>query len=158
MTAEQAVEVGADLVAFALTKSMALSASSLEEVGTLLCVTYIKCQCQPSFARSPEKCCRKCPKIPHCDKLSQTCSEHVQNISTKHVYPARCSQTAQLDELPATSFVGQYCLVYMTSSMEATRVSQGSQRHLLPEPLPMPALHKASSTQSLRNISIFSWH
>lgn len=42
MTTEKAVEVGADLVALALTKSVALSASGLEQVGTLLCVTYFQ--------------------------------------------------------------------------------------------------------------------
>ena len=40
MTTEKAVEVGADLVTLALTKGVALSASGLEKVGTLLCVTY----------------------------------------------------------------------------------------------------------------------
>jgi hypothetical protein len=39
VTTEEAVEVGADLIALALTKSVALSASGLEKVGTLLCVT-----------------------------------------------------------------------------------------------------------------------
>lgn len=39
MTTEEAVEVGADLVALTFTKSVALSASGLEKVGTLLCVT-----------------------------------------------------------------------------------------------------------------------
>jgi hypothetical protein len=36
VTTEKAVEIGADLVALTLTESMALSASGLEEVGTLL--------------------------------------------------------------------------------------------------------------------------
>jgi len=39
VTAEETVEVRADLVALTLTESVALSASGLEEVGTLLCVT-----------------------------------------------------------------------------------------------------------------------
>jgi hypothetical protein len=39
VTTEEAVEVRTDLVALTLTKSVALSASGLEEVGTLLCVT-----------------------------------------------------------------------------------------------------------------------
>jgi len=39
VTTEEAVEVGANLIALALTKSVALSASGLEKVGTLLCVT-----------------------------------------------------------------------------------------------------------------------
>lgn len=39
MTAEETVEVGADLVALTLTESVALSATGLEEVGTLLGVT-----------------------------------------------------------------------------------------------------------------------
>jgi hypothetical protein len=39
VTTEEAVEVGADLVALTFTKSVALSASGLEKVGTLLCVT-----------------------------------------------------------------------------------------------------------------------
>jgi hypothetical protein len=42
VTTEEAVKVRADLVALALTKSVALSASSLEKVGTLLCVTCFK--------------------------------------------------------------------------------------------------------------------
>lgn len=40
VTAEQSVKVGTDLVSFTLTESMALSTSCLEEVGTLLCVTW----------------------------------------------------------------------------------------------------------------------
>lgn len=40
MTTKEAMEVGANFVAFTLTKSVALSAAGLEEVGTLLCVTY----------------------------------------------------------------------------------------------------------------------
>ncbi len=39
MTPEETVEVGADLVALALTQSVALSAPGLEKVGTLLCIT-----------------------------------------------------------------------------------------------------------------------
>jgi hypothetical protein len=42
VTTEKAVEIGADLVALTLTESMALSASGLEEVGTLLCVTCLQ--------------------------------------------------------------------------------------------------------------------
>jgi hypothetical protein len=38
---EQAVQVGADLVSFTLTKGVALSTSCLEKIGTLLCVSYI---------------------------------------------------------------------------------------------------------------------
>lgn len=39
LAAEETVEVWADLVALTLTESVALSASGLEEVGTLLCVS-----------------------------------------------------------------------------------------------------------------------
>jgi hypothetical protein len=39
VTTEQSVEVRADLVSLTLTESVALLASGLEEVGTLLCVT-----------------------------------------------------------------------------------------------------------------------
>ena len=39
MTTEEAVEIGADLVALTLAESVALSAPGLEEVGTLLCIT-----------------------------------------------------------------------------------------------------------------------
>jgi hypothetical protein len=42
VTTEEAVKVGADLVALTLTKSVALSAAGLEKVGTLLCVTYLQ--------------------------------------------------------------------------------------------------------------------
>jgi len=41
LTAEETVEVGADLVALTLTESVALSATGLEEVGTLLGVTCL---------------------------------------------------------------------------------------------------------------------
>ena len=40
MAAEETVKVGADLVALALLEVMALRASCLEEVGSLLRVTY----------------------------------------------------------------------------------------------------------------------
>jgi hypothetical protein len=40
VTTEEPVEVRTDLVSLTLTESVALSASCLEEVGTLLCVTY----------------------------------------------------------------------------------------------------------------------
>jgi hypothetical protein len=42
VTTEKAVEIGADLVALTLTESVALSASGLEKVGTLLCVTCLQ--------------------------------------------------------------------------------------------------------------------
>lgn len=40
MAAEETVEVGADLVALALLQVVALCAAGLEEVGTLLLVTW----------------------------------------------------------------------------------------------------------------------
>ena len=40
LSSKETVQVGANLVCLALTKSVALCASSLEEVGTLLCVSY----------------------------------------------------------------------------------------------------------------------
>ena len=39
MTTEESVEVWADFVAFTLAECVALSTSSLEKVGTLLCIT-----------------------------------------------------------------------------------------------------------------------
>jgi hypothetical protein len=69
VTAEKAVEVGADLVALALTKSVALSASGLEKVGTLLCVTcfqlaiamniYFESRKTPRRVGSRSKCNRR---------------------------------------------------------------------------------------------------
>ena len=41
MASEQAVQVGTDLVSFTFAEGVALSTSCLEEIGTLLCVSYI---------------------------------------------------------------------------------------------------------------------
>lgn len=41
LASEQAVQVGTDLVSLTITESVALSASGLEEVGTLLSVTCV---------------------------------------------------------------------------------------------------------------------
>jgi hypothetical protein len=79
------MEVGPNLVAFTLTKSVTLSASCFEEVGTLLCVTYMRNQRSANSARPTEKCCRKSHEIPQCDKSSQPCSEYAKNTSIWHM-------------------------------------------------------------------------
>lgn len=66
MTTEEAVEVGADLVALTFTKSVALSASGLEKVGTLLCVTCYQLAIELDLYFESCKVPRKANSRPRC--------------------------------------------------------------------------------------------
>lgn len=75
MATEQAVEVGTNLVTLTLTQSVALSASCLEEVGTLLCVTCNIISYNLILSQAAENCRRKATKLYDAPRLQIWCKK-----------------------------------------------------------------------------------